>query len=148
MKKLVVFAFLAFAAGCAQQQPLLKQTASGYPEGLFRNADVDTIRSRLMDGCTSGGIPVIDAGGNQVLCGKTMTGGDAVLAQLLVGNSYSTTPERKLKFMIFQSGGDVRVTAQQWVETQMAFGQMRRQELRSNNQNNEIQQFLQNLGAE
>ena len=76
----------------------------------------------------SKGILVQEASGNQVVCGKTMEGGDAVLAQLIVGNSYSTTPERKFRFIIYQSGADVKVTAQELIESQMAFAQMQKHE--------------------
>ena len=148
MNKLFAIAALVVAlSGCAPEQALIKQTSSGYPEGVFANTNIDAVRSLLIEGCSSRGILVQEASGNQVVCGKTMTGGDAVLAQMLVGNSYSTTPERKIRFVIYQVGADVRVTAQQWIESQMAFGQVRRQELSANNQRNDIQQFLFNLGA-
>ncbi|MCL4315343.1 MAG: hypothetical protein M1527_00435 [Gammaproteobacteria bacterium] len=149
MKNLVVVVASVLAlTACAPQQALLKSTVSGYPEGSFSNSTVEVVRSKLIDGCSSRGILVQEAAGNQVVCGKTMDGGDAVLAQMLVGNSYSTTPERKIRFVIYQSGSDVKVSAQQWIESQMAFGQVRRQELNSNNQKNDIQQFLFSLGAQ
>lgn len=149
MKNLIVIIASALVLpACAPQQALLKPTPSGYPEGIFSNSNIEAVRSKLIDGCSSKGILVQEASGSQVVCGKTMEGGDAVLAQMLVGNSYSTTPERKIRFVIYQSGTDVRVTAQQWIESQMAFGQVRRQELNSNNQKNDIQQFLFSLGAQ
>lgn len=148
MKKLLVVLVAATVmAACAPQQALVKQTASGYPEGLFENTDIESVRSKLIEGCSSRGIFVQEATANQVVCGKTMEGGDAILAQMLVGNSYSTTPEQKVRFVIYQSGPNVKVTAQQWVESQMAFGQMRRQELTGNNQKNDLQRFLFSLGA-
>jgi len=91
---------------------------------------------------------VIESTPNQVLCGKTLTGSDAFLAQMAIGNSYSTTPQRKIRFTIYKMGDDVKVTAQQWVETQMAFGQVQTQELKTNNQINDVQNFLLSLGAE
>ena len=149
MKKLItIIASTLVLTACAHQQALLKSTSSGYPEGIFPNSNVEAVRSKLIDGCSSKGILVQETNGNQVVCGKTMEGGDAVLAQMIVGNSYSTTPERKIRFVIYQSGTDVRVTAQQWMESQMAFGQIRRQELNSNNQKNNVQQLLFSLGAQ
>ncbi len=91
---------------------------------------------------------VSEASSNQVVCEKTMTGGDAVLAQMLVGNSYLTTPVRKLRFIIYKLNQNVKVTAQEWFQSQMAFGQVNKQELKSNNQRNDIQNFLFHLGAE
>ena len=135
-------------SACAAQQELLKPTASGYPEGIFANASVNSVRSKLIEGCSSLGVLVQEANGNQVLCGKTMEGGEAVFSQMLLGNSYSTTPQRKVRFVIYQIGPDVKVTAQQWIESQMAMGQVRQQELKDNNQNNDIQKFLFSLGAD
>lgn len=77
-----------------------------------------------------------------------MEGGDAVLAQLLVGNSYSTTPLRKVRFVAYRSGNDVKVTAQEWIQSRMAMGQVRTQELKSSNQVNSTQSFLFSMGAE
>ena len=149
MKKLL--APLCFTAvmlgGCATQEALRTPTTSGYPEGVFIFSTVDVVRSKVIAGCSSRGLLVQEATGNQVVCGKTMQGGEAVLAQMLVGNSYSTTPDRKIRFIIYQTGNNVTVTAQQWIETQMAFGQTRRQELNSNNQRNDMQQFLFSIGA-
>jgi hypothetical protein len=67
---------------------------------------------------------------------------------MLIGNSYSTTPDQKVKFTIYQSGRNVKVSARQWIETQMAFGQMQRQELNSNNQFNDLQRMLYSIGGE
>jgi len=134
--------------GCVAQQPLIKQTQSGYPEGLFRNADLETIRSKIINGCASYGLMVIESSPNQVICGTTMKGGNAVLAQMAIGNSYSTTPQRKIRFTIYKIETNVKVTAQEWIETQMAFGQVQTSELKSNNQINSVQNFLFALGAE
>lgn len=134
--------------GCAAQQPLLKTTVSGYPEGIFRGSGVEQVKSKLMNACIDNRLLVMESSTNQVVCGKRMEGGDAILTQLAIGNSYSTPPVQKIRFVIFQLDADVRVTAQQWVETQMAFGQMQNMELRSNNHNNGVQQLLFALGAE
>lgn len=137
----------AALTGCVTQEPgLLKPTTSGYPEETLAGTSVEQVKARIMDVCASRGVLVQETGSNHVVCGRTMTGGDAVLAQFLIGNSYSTTPERKVRFTIIQMGQNVRVTAQQWIETQMAFGQMRRTELNGNAQRNDIQRMLMSLG--
>jgi len=149
MKRILMVACVILVlTGCVTQQPLVKNTSSGYPEGIFSNATAEEVRSKIIDGCTSRGIMVQETTGNQIVCGKTMEGMDAVLGSLVVGNKYSTTPERKIRFVIFQNGSDVKVTAQQWIESQMAFGQVRRQELKNNNHINDVQQFLFSLGAQ
>lgn len=144
--KVIFTLFFLFLFGCAQQ-PLVKQTMSGYPEGVFKNMTVEAAKSRVIDGCTQRGIFVQEVNSNQVVCSKSLEGGDAVLTKLMIGNSYSTRPDVKVRFVIYQIGQDAKVSAQQWVETQMAFGQMQRMELNENNQRNDMQQFLFSLGA-
>ena len=138
---------MVLLAGCATPVDLIKDTLSGYPEAEFKNSTTDTVKSKLMEGCSNKGILVQDTQPNSIVCGKRMTGNEAFLATLLIGNKYSTPPERKIRFIIYQKGQNVRVTAQQWIEVQMAFGQIRREELNSNNQRNEIQEFLTRLGG-
>jgi len=76
-----------------------------------------------------------------------MQGGDAILAQMLIGNSYSTTPELFVKFVIFKNGATVRVQAYQWMQTQMAFGQVRKSELNGNAQFNVVLKALISIGG-
>jgi hypothetical protein len=149
MKSVIsLVALMLFLSGCAPQQPLIRQTASGNPEGSFSNASLEDVRNKLVSACSSGGLTVYEASTNQVICGKTMTGQEAAFAQLLIGNSYSTTPERKLRFTFYKAGDKVTVSGTQWVETQMAFGQMRRVEIDGNNQKNDLQSLLFRLGAD
>ncbi len=133
--------------GCAAQEPLLYKTASGHPEGTFENASAQDIQGRLSAACAKNGILVIQSTPNQVLCGQQMTGAQAVFTQMLIGNSYSTTPERRIRFVIYPQDNGVHVIAYEWIETQMAFGQTRTQELNSNNQMNSIQAMLFRIGA-
>lgn len=129
-------------------QPVMRQTSSGFPEGVFPNAEVSAVRARIMDGCSSRGLLVQDANDSQVVCAKTMDGLEGTLAQMAVGNAYSTTPERKIRFVLFPKDSGTRVTAQQWIETIMPFGQVRRQDLNGAKQRNDVQQFLLSLGAQ
>lgn len=147
MKRLIATLMTLALTACATPIDLKKETASGYPEGVFPRTTVETVKSKLMQGCSAKGVLVQDVQSNSVVCGKTMTGSDAMLATLTMGDSYSTTPERKVRFMIFKDGDNVKVTAQQWMELQMAFGQIRKQDLNANKQRNEMQDFLEQLGA-
>lgn len=148
MKKYALAASVLLLTACATQPPLDKPTASGYPEGTFVNTNLDDARSKIIGACSAKGVLVQEAGGNQVVCGKRMDGSDAVLAQMLIGNSSSTTPEQKIRFVLYQQGKDVRVTAQQWIETQMARGQVQKEELNHNSHRNSIQKFLTFAGAQ
>lgn len=148
MKRTLLNVFICLTlSSCAAQPALIEETPSGYPEGVFEKLNIEAVRSKIMDGCGSQGLQIQEANTNQIVCGKTLNGKNAVLATMIVGNSYSTPPEMKVKFTVFQLGKNVKVTANQWVESQMAFGQLRRQELNSNQQRNDIQLFLFELGA-
>lgn len=138
---------IATLGGCATNEPLMRQTASGFAEGTFRGATLDDARSKLIGACISKGVMVQDSGTNHVVCTKETEGSEAVAMQMLIGNSYSSTPVRKIRFTIYQQGGDVRATAQQWAESQMRTGQVNKMELDSNKHRNNMQQFLSYAGA-
>lgn len=141
----VLFA-AAVLVGCAQQ-PLLKQTASGKPEGVFPASTQQEVKNLVTGSCARRGLMTMEYGQNQVECSKTLSGGDAFIAQMAVGNSYSTTPEHKVRFTFIQEGSDVRVIAHQWIESQMAYGQVRRQELNQAKHTNDVQGWLSSLGS-
>lgn len=132
---------------CATDTPLVKETASGLAEESYDNVTSEEVRGQIMEACLNRGMPVTDSSTNHVICGHRMRGAEAFVAQLLIGNSYSTTPERRIRFTIFTVGDRVRVTAGAWMETQMAFGQMRRVELDHNTTRNNLQTFLASLPA-
>lgn len=146
-KSFLALAIVGLLVGCAAQEPLLRPTASGLAEGTFRGATLDEARSKLIGACASKGVTVHDSGPNHVVCGKEMDGAGAAVMQTLIGNSYSTTPVVKLRATIYQQGSDVRVTAQQWSESQMRMGQVNKMDLDSNRHRNELQRFLTYAGA-
>lgn len=143
---LIVLSVL-LVSSCAPQEARIKTTGSGYPEGTFMNTTVARVRNKLIAACDSHGIMVSESTDNSVVCGKEMSGGQAVLAQVMIGNSYSTTPQDKIRFTIYQLGKNVKVSGHEWIETQMAFGQMQQMELNGNNQFNGVQRMLNSLGA-
>jgi len=146
-KILTLLLFTLFTFSCAHE-PLIKTTASGFPEAIFINTTIEEVHSKIINGCTLNGLTIYETNKNYVICGKLTSGFDAVLANLAIGNRYSTTPEVKARFTIFQHGNDVKVVAQQWIETQTAFGQRRVEPLNHNKHKNAIQQFLFSLGGE
>lgn len=147
MKKLFAIVCVLLLSGCVAQQPRIKETNSGYPEAIFAKSSLAKVRNKLIEVCDTHGIPVLDSNENSVTCGKEMTGSDAVLGQMLIGNSYSTTPIQKIKFTLYQVSKGVKVSARQWFETQMAFGQMQQQEMNGNNQFNSVQNMLTSIGG-
>lgn len=142
-KPLLSIAMLMFCilTACAEV-PLNKQTPSGKPERLFKNAQLTDIKSKVMDRCSNRGNEV-EARSNTILCTKTITGGAGVLAQFMVGNSYSTAAVQKVSFLLIQKEKDVLVRLNNiWLESQMAFGQTRKRDMHTNELYNNIQAFL------
>lgn len=146
MKK-AIFAAMAtvLLSGCAAQMPRIRDTQSGYPETVFRHESVSAVKNELVRACETRGSEVLDSSDNSVTCGKELAGGQAFVATLAIGNSYSTTPMQKVRFNFYKEGADVKVIAHQWIETQMASGQVSKADLNSNNQFNEMQTFLDKL---
>jgi len=143
---MAVIGMLALS-GCAPKQELIKQTASGYPEGVFQNTTTEEVVEKIISGCTAKGLMVIETNPHQVVCEKKLKGKDAVIASLAIGNSYSTTPVAKIRFVMYRDNGNVKVVGYQWIETQFAYGQVRKLELTANHQKNDVQKFIQSLGA-
>lgn len=77
-----------------------------------------------------------------VLCSKETPGGGAVMAQLLIGNAYSTTPLSKIRFSISKIDDGVKVWADAWIETQMPGGQLNQMAMTGNDVKNSIQAGL------
>lgn len=140
-------AALLAATGCSTPVALLKQTQSGYAEGVFSNRPVDSVKSALIDSCVSRGYGIQDASPNQIICTQNLKEGEQILAQFMMGNAYSTPPQKKARFTIYQVGQNTKVVASLWVETQMAFGQVKQVELNAPAQVNSLQSMLFSLGA-
>jgi len=128
-------------AGCATGNKMTK-TESGRPEATITGASQEAVQAEIFSLCNRKAAAIRSSTINEVVCTKTMEGGDAMIAQLLIGNSYSSTPTVSARFTIWKAGNDVRVSAYQWIETQMAFGQMRTQELNSAEAFNNLQREL------
>lgn len=135
-------------SGCASEPPRVKETLSGKPEGVFRNTSVEDARYAIINQCASKGLSVEESTGNQVICSKEMAGSQAVATQAVLGNSYSTTPQVKARFVFAKKGADTRVICYGWYETVMALGQVRTMEASSNTDFNGLMSFLSNAGAE
>jgi len=146
LKIFIVGALVAFTlSACATPPPLMLQTPSGRPEATFDKTTTPAVLGKLVGVCLNRGAVIVNQTDNQLVCQRDLPPGDAILAQLLIGNSYSTTPINKIRFNAAQIGPDVRVQAYQWIETQMAFGQMQTVEMNSNEQFNSVESLL--LGA-
>lgn len=146
LQVLTIAALVFGLSGCAPTVPLSYSSASGKPERLFTGVSVEEVKNKIIDGCASRGMEVFEQGTASVTCSKTMTGNDAILGQLLIGNSYSTPPTSNVTFVVTSRGDDTKVMmSSHWIETQMAFGQIRKQQLTANHQLNSVYDFLRTL---
>lgn len=144
-RTLMTCAIILCVSGCAGQDPLKKQTASGKPEALYKNTQKAQVKDRLTELCSSTGFMISESTDATLTCSKQQEGGQAILSQALIGNAYSTTPVSKTRFTLAQVNNDTKVWADMWVETQMAFGQMQQVPITNNNVRNQVQDALDQL---
>lgn len=130
-------------AACATGAPV--NTPSGWPEAMFDTNDRSEVLDVIANGCADRGYMVTTQTSSHVMCERTMDGLEGVFAQALIGNSYSTTPQMKVRFSTLPTGDQIRVQAQPWIETQMAFGQINREDMRSGQAGRDLQVFLNDL---
>jgi hypothetical protein len=94
------------------------------------------LASRLSGKCMDAGFSVMAADDRQVYCAKEVSGFKGILTQLLIGNAYSTTPTDNVRFQLVPWNGGTRAQVSEWIETQMAFGQVQRVPLNNGKQTN------------
>ncbi|OBX86838.1 hypothetical protein A9501_02505 [Haemophilus sp. CCUG 66565] len=142
MKKLLLTGLAcALLVGCAQE-PLKKQTASGKAEGEYPQYTPEQVADAIVQHCNDKGYVIEEQAKNYVICSKEMEGGGAIMMQMMIGNSYSTTPQLKVRYSISKFRNGTKVWANAWSESQMAFGQINKMQLDSNNARNELQEVL------
>lgn len=120
--------------------------AESGPVTVYFKPDVDVVGS-ISTFCVSKNIMIVEQDDHHVVCQKVMTGLGAVFAQALVGNSYSTTPTQNIRFQISKLKAFTAVQASAWIETQMAFGQTRREALDSGKPRKQILGALTDMGG-
>jgi hypothetical protein len=116
------------------------------PQAYFAMSPRD-LASRLSGMCMDAGLSITAADESQVSCGKEVSGFKGALTQMLIGNSYSTTPTDNVRFQLIPWNGGTRVQVSEWVETQMAFGQVRRMPINNSKATNGWLTTLYNLGG-
>ncbi|HGJ5878780.1 MAG TPA: hypothetical protein ACHBZ9_06860 [Arsenophonus nasoniae] len=145
MKRLIIIFFMILLSGCANQEPLKKKTQSGKPEGTYQNTTKSDVKDSLSEYCNNKGLIVMESTDSIVICSKETEGMHSILSQMVLGNSYSTTPVAKIKFSIGEVGGSVKVWSDAWIETQMAMGQIKQMVIKDNSTINDLQNILDNL---
>ncbi|CDH22092.1 conserved exported hypothetical protein [Xenorhabdus bovienii str. kraussei Quebec] len=146
MRKIIIgLLAVVVLSGCTNQEALKKKTQSGKPEGVYENTTKAAVRDALTSYCNERGFMVVEATESTVLCSKETEGMGAVMAQMAIGNTYSTTPVGKLRFSIGEVNEKVKVWADTWMETQMAMGQINQMKINDNASINALQDRLDNL---
>ena len=120
--------------------------AANDPVMAYYPNDGTEISAILANICTQRGILITEPSATHVVCSKEMSGLSGAFAQAMVGNSYSTTPNQIVRFSITKVAGYWSVQAAQWIETQMAFGQVRRVQLDSKKQKQSLLSALLGVG--
>ncbi len=129
--------------GCATA-PRITSTPSGKPEVEISGVSLDQVNNALITAMTGRGFLLEEQSTNSLFFTHEMSGGSAIGAQLLIGNSYSTTPKEEVRYVSATSSSGVRVIAHPSMSTQMALGQIRRHDMsQNNNWFNGIQSMLQ-----
>jgi hypothetical protein len=121
--------------------------SKSHVEATFDNATTPTVLGELAAACLGRGAVIVNQTDYQLVCQRALPPDDALLPQLMIGNSYSTTPINKICFNAALIGTGVRVQAYQWIETQMAFGQVQTVEMNGNGQFNSVESLLTAAGG-
>lgn len=150
MKIILVLSALSSLVACSTMpvQPLAVSTPSGRPEAIFLTSESAEAANKIASGCMTAGMTVVSSSDYQVVCESNLSMTQQVLTQTLIGNSYSTTPSQFVQFNLADLGETVRVQANSWVQTQMAFGQIKKMPTdQSNKQKNDLQGALFGMGG-
>ncbi len=143
--RIVIVAAATLITACATVERVA-DTPSGLPETTISGATVDQVMGVLINDMQDRGLVMQSQSRNSVVFTRVMEGSSGWMAQALLGNSYSTTPEAEFRYILTNVSGGVRVVAHMSISTQMAFGQVQRQSMNHNNQwFNDIYGFLNQL---
>ncbi|MDM3264664.1 hypothetical protein OGW15_10160 [Citrobacter sp. Cf039] len=129
-------------SGCSNQEAIKKHTASGKPEAEYPGKTKEQVKDALVSYCNQKGLSVFESTESLVICGKQT---DSVLAQMLVGNSYSTPSMAKIRFTIASVNNAPKVWSDMWIESQMPGGQLNQMPSKNNTDINSVQNMLDNL---
>ncbi|MBD5755301.1 hypothetical protein IF799_22745 [Citrobacter freundii] len=129
-------------SGCSNLEAINKHTASGKPEGEYPGKTKEQVKDALVSYCNQKGLSVFESTESLVICGKQT---DSVLAQMLVGNSYSTPSMAKIRFTIASVNNAPKVWSDMWIESQMPGGQLNQMPSKNNTDINSVQNMLDNL---
>lgn len=137
--KLAIGSLLLFSASAV--------SADDGPVVIWFSGEPADVSDKLALQCADRNAAVVEQDDRHVLCQREVSGGRGILAQALLGNSSSTSPKFNIRFSILRDRKAVRVQASQWIELQMAMGQVRRTELTGRKQRAELENVLVGIGG-
>lgn len=126
---------------------VLALTAASQPNDVYFAATPAETSAKLASLCMDKNATVAEADTFHVLCMKEMDGSSGILTQLLIGNASSTTPVQNIRFQIVPYSSGSRVQFSEWVETQMAGGQISRVQVSNRKENASVRSILYSIGA-
>lgn len=105
----------------------------------IQTKDSAVVVSKLSELCDRNGYRIDTSTSNSVTCSHD--GGLA--AQILLGTRYGSGVRQRVQFNTFPTApGLIKVVPELWMESQTAFGQIKRTDLQTNNQNGSTQNVL------
>lgn len=131
-------------SGCASV-PRMAETPSGKPEINIQTTDAELVKATVVSVFSSRGCVLQNDSSYSMFFTKAIDPSKAVLAQFIYGNNYSTVPELELRVNIIKNNNEIKVIAFASVSTQMAFGQIRREEINNNEDFNYLYTALQEV---
>ena len=117
-------------------------TPTGQADVTFEHIDLADAAGKVASACMDKGWQITSQTTNTVTCQIPFSGFKQALAGALLGNAYSTPPNIYAQFSMAQIGDSTRAQAHAWMETQMAFGQMRRMDYKDAKTRTNLMVFL------
>lgn len=142
----VVIAALALSSTAIAERQAI--TPSGLPDAIFASTTAENAVSKLANACMNRGWSISSQTSSQLICEIPVNGFKAAMQQMLIGNSYSTTPRSFVRFSVASLADNARAQANAWVETQMALGQMRQQPYQDDATIDNLMAFMIEAGGE
>jgi len=147
MKKVLLLAMIALLVGCAVPKRIAS-TPSGKPEVSIPTNDIGLVKSVTINEFAMKGFMLQEDSSHSLFFTKTMEGSQAMFAQMLIGNSYSTTPQSEIRINMTNYNDQVKLIAFLSMSTQMALGKVNRQDMSNNNAwFNDVQNLFEQVKA-
>jgi len=116
-------------------------------DGTFDRETLGDVAGKIAGQCMNEGWTVTSQAPNQVTCQVPMNFGNQLMADLLLGNRYSTPTVTYVQFNMAQIGEGVRAQVRAWLENQSAFGQVRQTPVTDDKSRVRMLAFLETIGA-